>query len=347
MAKKEIPFITEISRYTTKDKFLPVYFLCGEDQYTIELAAETIEKNVMPNVLSDFDKEIVNAEKSQGLQQVLDLCYSFPFGGGKKMIILKNFEKITDKKVLLNYLTNLPEFTILVIIQNGKISDFGKEPYSILLERKFLFEARVATGQELYEWIVKKAKTFKLDFTIDNAQSLVEIVGEDKSLLEMQLEKFGDYIQNKSNITFEDIKKIASPTKEYSIFDLQDAIGKGNKPKAIEIAYNLLDAGVEIIVIINMLAKFVLTVAQIPEFIRSRINDNEAAKMASVSWAYYINCKKAAYLMTDERLLNASRALLNADIATKSTSASQQTVLLILIAELLGQEVTSSVLDRP
>jgi len=184
-----------------------------------------------------------------------------------------------------------------------------------------------------------------LDNKESNAQSLVEIVGEDKSLLETQLEKFVDFLHGKSEVTFEDIKKIASPTKEYSIFDLQDAVGKGDKPRAVKIAYNLLDAGVEIVVIINMLAKFVLTVAQISELIKSRINDNEAAKMAGVSWGYYINCKKAAYLMSDERLLNASRALLNADIATKTTSANPQTVLLILIAEMLGQEITSDIMN--
>ncbi len=345
MAKKEIPFITDISKYLSKDKSLPVFFLCGEDQYTIELAVETIEKTIIPLVLSDFDKEVINAEKSQNLRQVLDLAYSFPFGGGKKLLILKNFEKFNDKKELTNYLSNLPEFTILIIIQNGKIIDIGKEPYSILLDKKFLFEARVAKGQELFDWIIKKAKAYGVNFTNDNAQSLVEIVGEDKSLLETQLEKFVDFLHGKSEVTFEDIKKIASPTKEYSIFDLQDAVGKGDKPRAVKIAYNLLDAGVEIVVIINMLAKFVLTVAQISELIKSRINDNEAAKMAGVSWGYYINCKKAAYLMSDERLLNASRALLNADLATKTTSANPQTVLLILIAEMLGQEITSDIMN--
>jgi DNA polymerase III subunit delta len=345
MAKKEIPFITDISKYLSKDKFLPIFFLCGEDQYTLELAVETIEKTILPLVLSDFDKEVINAEKSQNLRQVLDLAYSFPFGGGKKLLILKNFEKINDKKELTNYLSNIPEFTILIIIQNGKISDIGKEPYSILLEKKFLFEARVATGQELFDWIVKKAKSHGINFTNDNAQSLVEIVGEDKSLLEAQLGKFVDFLHGKSVVTFEDIKKNASPTKEYSIFDLQDAVGKGDKPRAVKIAYNLLDAGVEIVVIINMLAKFVLTVAQISELLKSRINDNDAAKMAGVSWGYYINCKKAAYLMSDERLLNASRALLNADLATKTTSANPQTVLLVLITEMLGQEITSDIMN--
>ena len=56
MAKIQIPSITEVSKFLTKEKFLPIYFLCGEDQYTIDLALDAIEKAVTPFVLSDFDK---------------------------------------------------------------------------------------------------------------------------------------------------------------------------------------------------------------------------------------------------------------------------------------------------
>ncbi|MCX6174499.1 MAG: DNA polymerase III subunit delta [Ignavibacteriales bacterium] len=345
MAKKELPSITEIAKFLSKENFLPIYFLCGEDQYTIDLAVETLEKAVTPHLLSDFDKEIISADKNLSLTQVLDLAYSFPFGGGKKLIILKNFEKIGDKKELVSYVNSPSEFTVLIVIQFGKISDISKEPYSILLEKKKLFEARIATGEELVDWVVKKTKKLGINFSQDNARALIEIVGEDKSLLEMQFQKIINYMNGKNEITYDDIKKISSPTKEYSIFDLQDSLGKGDKSRSIEVAYNLLDAGVEIVFIINMLAKFVLTVAQITDLVRSKVNDNEAVKLVGVSWGYYFNCKKAKYLMSDDRLLNASRALLNADLAVKTTATDYHTVLLMLICEILGEEVTSSIVS--
>ncbi|MFA7229373.1 MAG: DNA polymerase III subunit delta, partial [Melioribacteraceae bacterium] len=287
----------------------------------------------------------INADKNLSLLQILDLAYSFPFGGGKKLILVKNFDKFNEKKELSAFIKNPPDFTILVITQSGKFSDASKEPYSLLIERKALFEARIATGDELIDWLVKKAKQVGINFQRDTAQLLVDIVGEEKTLLEMQLQKFVNYLDDKERVTSEDVIKIASPTKEYSIFNLQDVMGKGNKARSIEIAYNLLDSGMEIIAIINMLSKFVLTLSQIMELSKSGLNDNEAAKQAGLSWGYYFNCKKAGYLLNDERLLNASRALLNADIATKTTSADPKTVLLILISEMLGLEVSSSMLN--
>jgi DNA polymerase III subunit delta len=340
MAKKvTIPLITEVTKYFSKEKFLPVYFICGEDQYSIGVAVESIEKAIVPHVFSDFDKENFTADKSQNLAQLLDVAFSFPFGGGKKFLIIKNFEKFSDKKELTDYLSHPPDFTTIIFIQSGKIADVSKEPYSSLLAKNCLFEARLATGEELVEWLLRKANKMGIQFSEDNARTLIETVGEEKSLLEMQLQKFSNFNSGNNELTFEDIKRLSSPTKEYSIFDLQDSIGRGDKAKSLQIAYNLLDAGVEIVFIINMLAKFILTIAQMTELFKMRTSDFEASKMAGVSYGYYMNCKRATYLMNDLRLLNASRALLNADLSVKTTATDPKIVLLVLISEVLSQPV--------
>jgi len=130
MPKKPIiQSIVEVTKYLSEGKYLPIYFFCGEDNYSLDLAVKTVEKSLAPQILSDFDKEVINAEKNQNLSQILDLAFSFPLGGGKKLIILKNFDKISDKKVLKAYIENPPDFTILLITQPGKITDISKEPY--------------------------------------------------------------------------------------------------------------------------------------------------------------------------------------------------------------------------
>ena len=335
MAKKELPSIQELSKNLSSEKLLPVYFLCGEDSFSIDAAVETIQKAVDPFIQSDFDREVINVEKNQNISQILDLAYSFPFGGGKKIVVVKNFEKLNDKKELSAYIKNPPEFSILVVTNPAKISDASREPYSVLLEKKYLFEARNETGNELVGWVLRQSKKMKFDLSEDNARALIEIVGEEKSLLEMQLQKLSDYAVDKKEISFEDIQKLSSNTRQYTIFDLQNALGKGDKSKSLEIAFNLLDSGQEIIAILNMLAKFILTLAQITEMVRSNINDNEASKLMGVSWYYYINCKKAGYFMKDDRLLNSSRALLQADLAIKTSASEPKTVLISLISEMM------------
>ncbi|MBI1936774.1 MAG: DNA polymerase III subunit delta [Ignavibacteriales bacterium] len=335
MAKSNLQPIKDLHKYLSKEKLLPIYFICGEDDYTIENSVEQIRKTVEPLVLSEFDKETITAEKGLNLTQVIDLALAFPFGGGKKLIVLKNFEKINDKKELVSYVQNPAEFTVLVVTSYGKVSDASREPYLLLNSKKFLFEVKNETGEELVEWLVTSSQKVGLNFSDDIARTVVEIVGEDKNLLDMQLQKFIDYALDKKNITIDEVRKLSSPTKQFTIFDLQDALGQGNKSKALEIAINLLDSGQEIVVILNMISKYILTIAQMTELLKSNINDNEAAKMIEVSWYYYVNCKKAKFFMSDERLLNATRALLNADLAVKTSAADSKTILVLLISEIM------------
>lgn len=46
-----------------KNDLQPIYFLFGEDHFTITNAIKAIEKKIDPLITSDFDKEIVNASK--------------------------------------------------------------------------------------------------------------------------------------------------------------------------------------------------------------------------------------------------------------------------------------------
>ncbi len=337
MAKREIPSIYDIGKFIKPDKLLPVYFFCGEDTYTIDNAVKAVDKACTPLIKNDFDKEVINLEKGIQFSSIIDLALGFPFGDGKKVIIAKNFDNIKDKIKLKDYLDHPAEFTILIITYTDKISDYDKEPYKSLLANGYLFEARNLDGDELVNWLVKHSKRNDLILSSENAKALVEIVGEDKGLLEMHIQKFSDFVGKGGEVTFEIIKKLSSSTKEYSIFDLQDALASKNKSKAVEIAYNLLDCGIEIVFIIAMLTKFIKTIAQSIELIKERTNDFQASKMMKISYQYYLNCKKARYFMNYEVLARSAEALLHADIAVKTTSMDSKTILLILISEMFDE----------
>ncbi len=335
MAKKILPSLNELIKELKKKNFLPVYFICGEDNYNINYSVELIIESAKQFVKSDFDIETIDAERGQNISDIIDMALAFPFGGGKKIIVVKNFDKLSDKKSLSDYLSSPAEFTILILVQNSRVSDLSKEPFAALINKGFLFEIKTESGEELIDWFERKAQEYKIKLTRENIYNILEMVGEDKSLLESQLKKISIYLLDKDNISFEEIKKLISSTKQYSIFDLQEAIGKGDKFKAVEIAYNLIDSGQEIVVIINMLAKFVLTISQILEMIKTNVNDNEAARKLQLSWYYYVNCKKANFLFSDARLLNATRALFEADLAVKTTAVDPKTVLITLISKIM------------
>ncbi len=102
--------IYNLPKYLKDDSFLPIYFLFGEDSFTINNAIRAIEKKVSPLVVSDFDSEQLQLTKDSTISQFVDLSYSFPFGDGKNWLLqkdLKNLESLNHLQIMWKTLQNL------------------------------------------------------------------------------------------------------------------------------------------------------------------------------------------------------------------------------------------------
>ena len=103
-SKINIPSILEASKTFTKDKFLPVYFFCGNDYFSIDTAIRELELAISPFIGSEFDKEVVYGDDKTNFPQFLSMASSFPFGSEKKFILFKEFDKVNNINSLIDYL---------------------------------------------------------------------------------------------------------------------------------------------------------------------------------------------------------------------------------------------------
>lgn len=325
--------ILSIKDEIKKGEIKPIYFLCGEDGYSIHSTLNIITESVDKHITSEFDKEIFHGKEVK-LQNILSNASTFPFGSQKKLIILKEFEEIKDKKELKNYAVSPSEFTVLIITHNGKLPKKLTEPFKTLDKLNYLYEAKVLKGKYLLSWLSSFAASKNKILSNASAQLLVDLVGENREMLEAQLEKIFTYLGERTEITFEDIKKLAISLKEFSIFDLQDAIAKKDSSKTLKIAFNMLDNGKELTEILNYFTRYFLTVSRVFELDRDKIPQGEGAKILGIHPFYYTKCRELRRSYTDKDLLNVSRALLKTDIAIKTTNTDKKTLTTILFAEM-------------
>lgn len=313
------------------ENLLPIYFFFGDDAFTISSAVKKIEKIAEPFITSDFDKEKFTVEKKANISSLIDLAYTFPFGSEKKIVIVKGFENYNDKKKFLSYIENPSESSILIIINNSKVN-LTTEPFKTLNKKKYIFEARELKGAELETWVQKRSNQLKLNISSENIKALLDIVGEDKSLIEMQLQKLKSFINDEKEITPEVILSLSSKTKQNSIFDLLNTIGKGNKSESLKIITNLLDNGSSLVAIIAMLTKYFTVIAQ--SFEVRKMNDWDASKALNVNKFYYTNCKNAYYFNTHKRLLNAIRVLYKTDVTLKTSAVDEKTLSAVMLGKI-------------
>ncbi len=332
--KPKIESIYNLPKFLKEDSLLPIYFLFGEDTFTISNAVKAIEKKIVPFVASDFDRETITVTKEAketALSQIIDMAYSFPFGDGKKLIVVKGFEEIKDVKGFGKYVKDPADFTTLVIMQASKKAPLNQDPYKSLYAKGYIFEAREMDEQELADWMMKKARIEKINLTKESADLLLEMVGTNKGILEMQLNKIATYAKPEEEITPEIISKLSEITKEYSIFDLQNALEKGDKAKSISYGYNLLASQKDMTFIIAMLTRYVTTLARVLEL--RRLPESEGKKEFRNRY-YYL--KKPSFMLNEQRLKRAAKALLDADIRLKTSGIDDKSNLTILITELLN-----------
>jgi len=334
MAKSKAPSIQEIEKQLKQKKILPVYYLFGEDSYSIETTFKEIEKTVAPFITSDFDKENYYGE-NQTISSIVGLASTFPFGSDKKLIVLKQAEKPRDKKELVNYLKSPADFTVLIFLHDGSISNPESEPYKTLASQGYLYEAKELKGKSLIDWLISNVEKNGKIISYENAQLLTDISGENRNTLESQLEKIFIYIGESKEITIDSIRGLSTSLKQYTIFDLQNAVGKKSKSNALKVAHNLLNNGSEPIQIIAMLNKYFTGLARLAELTAANTNEYQVARILGTHPYYLKDYHLARKLYSDKNLANVFTALLKADLSVKTTSIDDYTLISILIAEII------------
>ena len=335
MAKSKAPSILDVIPSIDNGTLQPVYYFFGEDYYLLQNVLDLISKAVSPLITSDFDKETFYGDKKP-LGEVLDFAKAFPFGSEKKLIIFKQFEKVKDKKPLVDYAASPADFTVLVLIHNGTITNLSSEPYKTLGKNNFIFEAKELRGKNLLKWLIRHIEEKGKIISEENAQMLVDISGESRSMLENQIEKIITFMSEDKEISFDQIQSLSTRLKQFSIFDLQNAIGKKEKDKAINIAFNLLENSAEPVFIVAMLTRYFTGVSRVSELTKENIPFQQAARIIGTHPYYYKDYQQARRLYSDSDLAGVFRALLHADLSIKTTSADGKNIITILISEILS-----------
>ena len=68
------------------------------------------------------------------------------------------------------------------------------------MQTNFLFEAKELKGRNLIDWLISIAEEKGKKLSEENAQVLVDIVGENRNMLEDQLEKICIFLNEKKEI---------------------------------------------------------------------------------------------------------------------------------------------------
>ena len=222
---------TEIIASIAEKKLQPVYFLMGDEPYYIDKVADAFSKNVLSAEEQEFN-QVVLYGKDITTAQIIAEAKQFPFGSEKRVVIIKEAQHLTNIEILDSYLDAVQPSTILVICYKGKSVDKRKKFGKTLDSKCVVFESKKLYENKIPEWI--NTYVNENGFNIDNSASavLAEYLGADLSKITNELDKLMLVVNKKEQITTKLIEYHIGISKDYNVFELQNALGKRQVVKA-------------------------------------------------------------------------------------------------------------------
>jgi DNA polymerase III subunit delta len=220
-------------------KFAPVYFFCGEESFYIDALTDLIEKHALNDMERAFNQTIVYG-KDLTARQIVETAGRLPMMAEKQLVIIKEAHALSlkeeEEKQYLNYLKRPVGSTILVFAWKHGTPDgrkmFGKE----MKKSAVYFESKPLYANQVAPWVKSwlNQRKFKID---ENAtELLVEYLGNDLTVVANELEKLIISKQPGATITLDDIENGVGISKEYNVFELNNALATKDRTRTYQIA---------------------------------------------------------------------------------------------------------------
>ncbi len=216
-------------------QFAPVYLLMGEEPFYIDQICKFFETKVIDESDRDFN-QVVLYGKDTNVADVIANAKQFPFGSEYRLVIVKEAKDLKEIDKLKSYVENPLASTILVICHKyGKLKANQYKPFE---KHGVVFESVGIKDWNLPDWVQKQAIRFHFQLDPHTAALLTEQIGNDLSRIYSEFEKLKVVLPPNSTITADVVEKYIGISKEYNIFELQDALGSRNIQKTYKIINN-------------------------------------------------------------------------------------------------------------
>jgi DNA polymerase-3 subunit delta len=252
-----------------KKNFKPLYWLEGEEEFYIDLVMDYAEHNILSEADTAFNLSVFYG-KDANWTEVVNACSRYPMFAQRQVILLKEAQQMKDIDKLENYITNPLSSTVLVVSYKGKTIDGRSKLAKLLKQHGEVLSAKKLYDNQLPGWTTDFIQSKGYTITPRALTLLVDHIGNDLSRIANEFEKVSLNLNDRKNITEDDIEKYVGISKEYNVFELQQALSNKDLAKAITIIQyfegNPKAAPIQMLLpaLYNHFSK-VLTVFQLPD----------------------------------------------------------------------------------
>jgi DNA polymerase-3 subunit delta len=214
--------------------YYPIYFLAGEEPYFIDVISDYIEEYVLTDTEKEFNQTVVYGLETN-VQSIASTSRRYPMMSNYQVVIVKEAQNVDKIEELLPYVENPLSSTLLVICYKFRKLD-GRTAFAKKVgTRGVLFESKKLYDNQIGNWIENYLKQKGFTITPKATAIMADFLGNDLSKIVNETGKLLLNIAPGTVISEAHIEQNIGISKDFNVFELQNAIGEKNVLKANQI----------------------------------------------------------------------------------------------------------------
>lgn len=222
----------------------PVYFLAGDEPWYIDEIANYIERHVLNDIEKEFNQTILYG-RDVDAKTIISTARRYPMMANFQVVIVREAQdvkdlfprkrlddegsdhaKSDDKDLFSEYLSAPLTSTLLVLCYKYKKPDKRTRAGKLIDKSGVYFEAKKLYDNQVPAWV--ESYVMGKGCRIDNRASmmLAEYLGTDLSKISNELDKLIINVSKGAAIDAELIERNIGISKEYNVFELQNALAR-------------------------------------------------------------------------------------------------------------------------
>lgn len=220
----------------------PLYIFHGEEGYLREFYLTELEKEVVGDMMPEFNLTVINKEFE--FNELSDVVESYPAMNDRRLVIVRDFDVVganadfSEKAEKL--FSDMPESCVLVFVYaNIEFKpDKRRKLFKTLEKYARIVNFTKASRTDLISWIKRRFLANGKDIDNDTADFIMFYCGEIMQNLIPEIEKVSAYAKKKE-VSRKDIEAVATYNVSSAVFDASNAVAEKKYSKALAVLEDL------------------------------------------------------------------------------------------------------------
>lgn len=333
----------ELKKQIKDGNFSKAYLIYGEESYLKEFYVGNIVKKLVSGPLKDFNLHKFDG-KQESVDDILKDADLLPMMGDCNVILACDYpfdKSEKDCKEIKEYLKDIPESTVMIFWYNSISPDFKKGARWKGVEAAFAkygssIELKKKSEQDLVKLLVSGCKKRGAVLSSANASYLISVSGSDIKTLLNEIQKLSSYADG-SEITKDMIDRLAVKCLQSKIYDLSNAVVRGNYEKAYSVLDSLFAAKEDPIKVLSAISGCFVDMYRVKCAKTAGMPFDDVSNYFSYRGREFAlkNAFRDSASLSFSQLRKSIDVIMNADNSLKSTSAASRLILEEMLVKLL------------